>query len=153
LIAAAALIASPAAARAPRVLSLDQCADQFVMALSPRDAIVGVSHRADDPDSFLRARADGLPQRRASFEAVWAARPEVVVRYWGGEPRLMAALERRGIAVVSLEDATDIDGVRRNVQAVSAALGRPAQGRALLARMDADLQAAEGAWRGREALY
>lgn len=134
-------------------MSLDQCADQFVMALSPREAVVGVSHRADDPDSYLRAQASSLPKRRASFEAVWAARPDVVVRYWGGEPRLMSALERRGVEVVVLDDATDFDGVRRNVARVADALGRPEQGRALIARMDADLAQADGAWRDREALY
>lgn len=137
----------------PRVLSLDGCADQLVMALAPRDSIVGVSHRADDPDSWLRGRAAGLPVRRASFEAVWAARPEVVVRYWGGEPRLLLALERRGVRVVTVEDATDFAGVRANVTRVAGALGRSAEGRRVLARMDADLQAARGAWGGREALY
>jgi iron complex transport system substrate-binding protein len=48
-----------AAQAAPRVLSLDQCADQFVMALSPRNVIVGVSSRADDADSRLRLAARG----------------------------------------------------------------------------------------------
>lgn len=153
VLAALTVLAVPAQAAPKRALSLDQCADQFVMALSPREAIVGVSHRADDPDSHLRRQARGLPKRRASFEAVWTARPEVVVRYWGGEPRLVAALERRGVTVVALEDATDFAGVRRNVQAVAAALDRPEQGRALLERMDADLRASAGAWRGADALY
>jgi len=134
-------------------MSLDQCADQFVMALSPRETIVGVSHRADDPDSHLRGEARGLPQRRASFEAVWAARPRVVVRSWGGEPRLVRALEGRGVRVVALEDAADFAGVRRNVLAVAEALDRPEPARALLARMDADLRAADGGWSGRGALY
>ena len=150
--AAAALVAGAAQA-SPRVLSLDGCADQFVMALAARDSIVGVSHRADDPDSWLRTRAAGLPVRRASFESVWAARPTVVVRYWGGEPRLLRALGGRGVRVVTVEDATDFAGVRANVARVAGALGREAEGRRVLARMDADLQAARGAWRGREALY
>lgn len=154
LIAAAALLLFAGEAGAsPRVLSLDQCADQFVIALAHRVSIVGVSHRADDPDSWLRARARGLPARRASFEAASAARPDVVVRYWGGDLRLVAALERRGVRVVTIEESQDFAGVRSNVRRVAGALGRTAEGERIVARMDADLAAAKDAWRGREALY
>ena len=151
--AAAAVGLSGAAHASPRVLSLDGCADQFVMGLAPRASIVGVSHRADDADSWLRGRARGLPVRRASFEAVWGSRPEVVVRYWGGEPRLTAALEAQGVQVVTLDDASDFAGVRENVQRVAAALGREDEGRRVTGAMDADLVAAQGRWRGQGALY
>jgi len=154
LAAAVVVTAAPTKVQAsPRVLSLDQCADQFVMALAPRESIVGVSHRADDPDSWLRAQARGLPVRRVSFETVWATRPDVVVRYWGGDPRLLAALSRRGVQVVTIEEAVDFGGVRANVELVSAALGRAPQGRRLVAAMEGDLTAASGAWGGRSALY
>jgi len=63
-------LTAPAAAQ--RVYSLDQCADQYVLALSPRSSIVGLSKRADDADAYLRAEAAGLPLRRATTEAVLA---------------------------------------------------------------------------------
>ncbi|MEJ2814348.1 MULTISPECIES: ABC transporter substrate-binding protein [unclassified Caulobacter] len=155
LIVGLAAVADPAAAQttARRVMSLDSCADQYVLALAPREAIVGVSPRADAPDSFLRAKAIGLPQRRTTIEAVLGARPDVVVRQWGGAARLTAAVARRGVRTISLGDATDFDGVRANVRQVAQALGRRAEGEALLARMDADLSRAEGAGRGRAAFY
>lgn len=147
-------LARPAAARpAPRVMSLDSCADQYVLALAPRAAVVGLSPRADAPDSFLRAQARGLPQRRTTIEAVLGARPDVVVRQWGGDARLTAALQRRGIRTLSLDDATDFAGVRANVRRVAQVLDRPAAGEALLARMDGKLARAAGAGRGRSALY
>jgi iron complex transport system substrate-binding protein len=136
-----------------RVMSLDSCADQYVLALAARETVVGVSPRADAPDSFLRAKATGLPQRRTTIEAVLGARPDVVVRQWGGDARLTAAIARRGVQTVSLGDATDFDGVRANVRQVARALNRQAQGEALLARMDADLARAAGAGRGRSAFY
>jgi iron complex transport system substrate-binding protein len=159
LIAGLAVAVGPADARdaAPttpkRVMSLDSCADQYVLALAPRPTIVGVSPRADAPDSFLRAKAAGLPQRRTTMEAVLGARPEVVVRQWGGDARLTAALTRRGVQTVSLGDAVDFDGVRANVRQVALALNRRTEGEALLARMDADLARAAGAGRGRSAFY
>lgn len=155
LVVGLAAVAGSAATQTParRVLSLDSCADQYVLALAPREAIVGVSPRADAPDSFLRAKAVGLPQRRTTIEAVLGARPDVVVRQWGGDARLTAAIGRRGVRTVSLGDATDFDGVRANVRQVAQALDRRAEGEALLARMDADLARAKGAGRGRAAFY
>jgi len=146
------LLAAPAVA-APRVYSLDQCADQYVLALSPRAAIVGLSRRAANRDAYLAAEAGDLPRRRATTEAVLGARPDVVVRYWGGDDRLAADLGRRGIRVVKIADATDFAGVRNNIIRVAAALGRPAAGAGLIGRMDGQLAAASGAGRGARALY
>ena len=134
-------------------MSLDQCADQYVLALSPREAIVGLSYRADDADSFLREKAQGLPRRRATLEAALAARPQAVVRYWGGDPRLLGALKRRGVTIVEIGEANDFDGVRKNIRLAAAALGQPARGEALIAGMRAKEAAARGAWRGSAALY
>ncbi|WP_296451711.1 ABC transporter substrate-binding protein [Phenylobacterium sp.] len=152
----AGLLASCLAATAqaaPRVLSLDQCSDQYVLAMSPRASIVGLSTRADDADSRLRALAAGLPQRRVDLETALAVRPDLVVRYWGGEPRLVRALEARGVKVVTIADSTSFADVRRNVRQVAAALGQRPAGEAIVARMDARLAAAAGAWKGASALY
>lgn len=152
-VAAAMIIAPPAAASGVRVMSLDSCADQYVLALAPRETIVGVSYRAGAPDSYMRDAAVGLPRRRATVESLVAARPEVVVRYWGGDARLVSALERRDVRTVRIDDAADFAGVRANVRRVAEALGRRAAGEALVARMDAKLTAAAGAWKGERALY
>lgn len=149
-----ALFASPAfAAAPPRVVSLDQCADQYVMALSPRAAIVGVSMRSGDPDSYLHAQAAGLPRRRASAESVLAAQPNVVVRYWGGDALLSRTLARQGVTVIDLTDAGGFDGVRLNIRAVASALGQKPRGEQLIADMNAKLAASSGAWRNRPAIY
>jgi iron complex transport system substrate-binding protein len=140
LVLVAAFLAGPVVAAPPRVFSLDQCADQFVLALSPREAIVGLSPRVGDRDSYLRNLSVGLPRRRASPEAILAARPDVVVRYWGGDPDLVRAIERRGAQVVQIDEAADFAGVRANVKKVAAALHQTSRGDALILRMDAQLQ-------------
>lgn len=149
----AALAVAGVAEAAPRVMSLDQCADQYVLALSPREAIVGVSPRVDDRDSYLRAQSAGLPQRRASAEAVLAARPDVVVRYWGGDARLTETLERRGVRVMKIEEAETFDDVRDNVRRVADALGQPGAGERIVSRMDAQLAESRDAWGGQSAVY
>jgi iron complex transport system substrate-binding protein len=137
----------------PRVYSLDQCADQYVLALSPRSDIVGLSRRATKADSYLRSEVRGLPLRRATSESVLAARPAVVVRWWGGDDHLLADLKRRGVRVVAIDEAADFPGVRANIRRVAAALGQTGAGEGLIARMDARLAAARGARGGAGALY
>ncbi len=138
---------------AATVFSLDQCADQFVLALAPRAAIVGLSPRARNPDSYLAPQAKGLPVRRADAESLLTTHPTIVVRAWGGEGALLRLLDRRGVRVVRIEDAIDFSGVRRNVRTVALALGNVQGGEALIGRLDANLAAARGAWHGRGALY
>ena len=148
-----ALLVASTAVSEPRVVSLDQCADQFVLALAPRGEIVGVSKRALNDDANLRRLAVGLPERRATLEAILAARPTLAVRYWTADAGLPQALRRRGVAVVQIDEATDFAGVRANVRKVAAALDQGAAGEALVARMDAKLAQSHGAWEGARALY
>ena len=136
-----------------RVFSLDQCSDQYVIALAPRSAIVGVSPRVGAQDSYLRGQSAGLPRRRATAEAVLAARAQVVVSYWGGDTRLSRTLARRNIQVVQIDETDSFAGVAGDIRKVAGALGRSAQGEVLIARMNAQLTAAAGAWNGRGALY
>ena len=137
---------------APRVMSLDSCADQYVLALAPREAIVGLSHRAVAPDSYLRDQAAGLPLRRATFESLVSARPQVVVRLWGGDARRDG--QRRGLGGGRLP-AAGRGGVaegalpvrqRRGARGAGLRRGAPARGpRARGPELAAQAAAVEGA--------
>lgn len=135
------LIAGTVEARPLRVMSLDQCGDQYAMALVP-EATLALSPRADDPDSWMRVEALRHRQVRPTLEAAIAFQPDVVVRYWGGEPRLLAALERRGVKVLTIDDATTMEGVRANVITVAEGLGARRKGDALVGSMDERLDEA-----------
>lgn len=143
LAAAVLTMAAPAVAEARplRVMSLDQCGDQYALALAP-EAELALSPRADDPDSYLQGEAAGHRRLRPTLEAAVAFKPDVVVRYWGGDPRMLARLEQSGARIVNLDDATDFEGVRGNVRKAAAALHVPLRGEALVKRMDGKLAAA-----------
>lgn len=150
----AVLVGGVAEARPLRVMALDQCADQYVLALRP-DAELALSPRADDPDAWMRDAAAGRRRVRPTLEAAIAFKPDVVVRYWGGEPRLLARLQATGVRVVTIEDATDFNDVRENIRVVAQGVEASERGEALVARMDARLRAAapDPAARRRSALY
>lgn len=140
-------------ARPLRVLSLDQCADQYALALAP-DATLFLSPRADDPDSWLARAARDRPRVRPTLETAIGVRPDVVIRSWAGEPRMLAVLERRGARIVSIDDASEMAGVRANIRKVATALDRPAAGARIIAGMDARLaKAAHPPAQDRTALY
>ena len=126
-----------------------------MLALAPRGDIVGLSHRADDANSHLRAAAGGLPQRRAGLEPVLASRAQLVVRYWGGDPMLTRALERRGVKVVTIDDAHGLRRRPRQRPQGGRRAGAPAARRGAWSRgMDAQARRAPpGAGRGGRALY
>ncbi|WP_313444754.1 ABC transporter substrate-binding protein, partial [Brevundimonas sp.] len=119
-------------------MALDQCADQYVLALAP-DADIALSPRADDPDAWLRRQAVGHKRLRPTLEAAVGFQPDVVVRYWGGEPRLLSALTQRGVKVITIDDAIDLEGVRRNIRTVARDLGQAERGQALERQMDGKL--------------
>lgn len=148
--------ANHSAAAAPeRILSLDQCADQHALALAP-DADLYLSPRADDPDSWLRRQARGRPRVRPTLETALIVKPDIVIRSWGGDQRLLRALEARGVRIVQIEDATALSDVRRNTLAVADALGRVEAGNRLVARMDEELdrvQPRRGEGRNLPAIY
>lgn len=153
-VASLALAAAGAAdARPLRVMALDQCADQYVLALAP-DADLALSPRARASDSWMRDAALGRRTVRPTLEAAIGFGPDVVIRYWGGEPRMLTALEQRGVRVITIADATEMVGVRDTIQTVAAGLNQPARGQALIAQMDRKLaRAARPAAPGQTALY
>ncbi len=79
-----AVCSSALAAEGPSVMSLDFCADQYVLAFAEPEDIVAVSYEAADVNSFFASRAVGLPTTNGSLEEVLLNKPELVVRTWRG---------------------------------------------------------------------
>ena len=124
---------------ARRIVSLDYCADQYVLGLAERSRILALSPDAGEPFSYLRAAAAGVPVVRPRAEDVLALRPDLVVRSYGGGPRAQAFFERSGVPVLQIDYASDIAAVRATIRNAAAGLGVPARGEALITDMDARL--------------
>lgn len=143
----------PDAAAAMKVVSLDMCADQYVLGLLPREKLLGVSARARHADSWYRGRAVDVPQRRPSLETLLALKPDAVVRSWGGDRKLLAGLEARGIKIIQINDVQTFSQAESELVRVGALLGVPQAAEAERLRMRAVLATVGAPAQGRTVLY
>jgi iron complex transport system substrate-binding protein len=119
-----------------RVVSLDYCADQFVLKLADRRHIVALSRDATRDFSYMRYQAQGLARVRPDGETILALKPDLVVRSYGGGPQTKAFLEKAGVKVHQIGWGDDFDAVRNNVRDAAKALGEFGKGEAVIAEFD-----------------
>ncbi|MEA3389871.1 ABC transporter substrate-binding protein [Sphingobium sp. CCH11-B1] len=123
-----------------RIVSLNLCADQLVLALADRSQIAGLTHNATDVEMSAAARqAQGLPILGGSAEEVLAADPDLIVGMSPQRHPAAAALDPARYAVVDLTSAETYGTIVASIRQVARAVGHPARGEALIAGMDADL--------------
>ncbi len=129
------------ASRPTRILSLDFCADQFVLKLVDRDRILAVSPDADADFSYMRNEAAGVPVVRPVAEDALVLKPDLVVRSYGGGPNAAAFFERAGVPVLNVGWASDIESVKRVILEMAEGLSEPERGQLVVAEMNARLEA------------
>lgn len=136
------LLATPAAAAPQRVVSINLCADQLLVALAEPSQIAGLSPLAADPAlSAVAARAGAFARVRPNAEAVLALSPDLVIAgAWGGR-EAEAILAGRAIPVLRLPLAEDFPAIRAQILQAGEALGQAARAAALTADIDRRLAA------------
>ena len=142
----AALLVSPATAEPRRIVSLDYCADQFVLALADREQIAALSRGSQRDDSYFRARAAGLRQSRVTLEEVLALAPDLVVRNWGGQWDAETTYARFGVSVLQVGDAATFNAAREDVLDAARIIGRGARGAAIAHDLDVRLARLRASW-------
>jgi iron complex transport system substrate-binding protein len=125
--------------RPTRVVSLDYCADQFVLKLADRADILALSVDATKDFSYMRQEARGIAQVRSTAEDVLALKPDLIIRSYGGGPSALAFFEQAGIKVHQIGWGEDFDAVRKNTRDVALALGQPRKGEAVITAFDTQL--------------
>jgi iron complex transport system substrate-binding protein len=130
-----------AAAQAPqRIMSLNICTDQLLLALAPESRIASVTFMARERQPLkLWPQAARIPINYGSAEEVLAAHPDLVL----AGPFLPALtkelLAKSGARIVTVPLAENFDQIRSLTRLVAGAVGEAARGEALIATMDADL--------------
>ena len=151
--------ASPAPpAKAPavpqRIVSINLCADQLVVALADRGQIAGLTKNATDPEMSGEAvKAHGIPLLSNSAEQILAIEPDLIVGMPANRSAALAALPEQNYPLLDLATANRLDEIYASIRETAAAVGHPARGTALIARMERQLAGLSKPGKGRVAAY
>lgn len=150
---------SPApAAKAPavpqRIVSINLCADQLVLALADRGQIAGLTKNATDAEmSGEAAKARGVPLLSNSAEQILAIEPDLIVGMPASRSTALAALPDQAYPLLDLATANTLDEIYTSIRETAAAVGHPERGTALIARMESALAGLPTPGKGRVAAY
>lgn len=140
-------LATVAGAAPQRVMSLDYCADQFVLALADPGQIAALSRDSTSERSYYAERAQTHRQSGSSTEEILMIGPDLVVSLWGGGYRSGDVMRRLAIPSLQLNFSTNIQGVRDNLRQAGKALAQEKRAAAIIAGMDRRLGEVRGKWR------
>jgi iron complex transport system substrate-binding protein len=133
---------APSPAIPHRIVSLNTCADQFLIALADKTQIAALTQFARDPTlSFYADRARAYPISGGQAEAVLNLRPDLVIASPYDRAETVALLKGR-VSILALKPADSFDEVISDTRAVALAIGHPERGEALIRSMRARVDAA-----------
>jgi iron complex transport system substrate-binding protein len=136
------LAAAAGAEPTRRIVSANLCADRLVLSLVDRDRILSVSHFAVDPDlSTVAEQARGIPLNHADAEEIAAMHPDLVIFGQYTQKASSEMLKSLGYPVYMLPHPRDLAGLAETIRDLSARLGVPERGEAMVARIEAGLAA------------
>jgi iron complex transport system substrate-binding protein len=131
-----------AIAKPRRIVSLNACADQYLIAVADKDQVAALTQFARDPNlSFYADKAGAYPASQGQAEAVMALRPDLVIASPFRRAEVQGLLKGK-VRVLSLKPANSFADVVKETREVAAAIGHPERGEALIAQMQARVDAA-----------
>ncbi|WP_460987439.1 ABC transporter substrate-binding protein [Sphingobium sp. TomTYG75] len=149
------LVSLTGAAPAPpkRIVSLNTCSDQYVLALADPGQIAALSPYGHDPElSAAIGQARRFPVLKRPAEEVLALRPDLVIGFPDGAGGVVGAPDGRW-RKLGLASADSFAAIRGQIRQVAAIVGHPARGEAIIAGMERDLAAMPRSRRGGVAAY
>jgi iron complex transport system substrate-binding protein len=149
---------APPPAKAPtvplRIVSINLCADQLVLALADREQIAGLTENATDAEMSGEAmKARGLPLLSNSAEQILAIEPDLIVGMPASRSAALRALPEQSYPLLDLATANTLDEIYSSIRQTAVAIGHPARGDALIARMQGELAGLPKPGKGRVAAY
>ncbi len=137
-----------------RIVSINLCADQLVLALADRGQIAGLTKNATDAEmSGEAAAARGLPLLSNSAEQILAIEPDLIIGMPASRSAALAALPSQAYPLLDLDTANTLDEIYTSIRQTAVAVGHPGRGDALIARMEGELAGLPKPGKGRVAAY
>lgn len=120
-----------------RIVSINLCTDQLLLALDLKEQLAAVSFLARDQDlSVMWREAQQVPITQASLEGILTLQPDLVIAGAFGHSRLLAHIERLGIDVVRVADPVSLTDIRQTYLDVGARVGASEVAEQIVAEID-----------------
>lgn len=132
------MLAAPAAARQPRIASINVCTDQLLLALADPEQILGLSpYSRDGARSWAANEAAKYRKLSGEAEDILILKPDVVV---GGRFTRRATrelLKDKGLNVVEFDIVRSVENIRSQIRRMGDLVGHPDRAERGVARLDA----------------
>ncbi len=126
-----------------RIVSLSGDITEIIFALGMGEQVVGVDSSATYPPERTRALPNIGYQRRLNAEGILSLTPTLVIGdETAGPPEALEQVRSAGVPVALAADPPTLDAPARKIRFVAQALGVPARGEQLAARVETEIDRA-----------
>lgn len=131
----------------PRIVSINPCVDSILVRVAEPGQILGISHYSQDPEETsipldVARRYRGMS---GTAEEVVALAPDIVMSGPHVSPSTIFALERIHVRILKFRAAESVEESTKQIREVSAAVGAPEKGEALVREIEGAVAAARSA--------
>lgn len=140
--------------RPQRIVSLNLCADQYLVELADPEQIAGLSRNVTNRDmSAVAGKVGKIHVLSGSAEEILTIEPDLVIGMPAGRDLAIAALSDQNYRVLDFKSADNYADIVAQIRQFASAVGHPQRGEALIKRMNRDLAALPRPGRGSVAAY
>ena len=125
----------------PRVVSLNLCADAYLMAFAKPEQILGLTQQSSDPTlSAFVEEASNFNVSGGRIANILEQKPDIIITNNYSPPPNKALMDRLGIKIVKLDAANSYQTARTEILQLGKAIHRLEAAKAYLAQLDKDLE-------------
>ena len=125
----------------PRVVSLNLCADAYLMAFAKPEQILGLTQQSSDPTlSAFVEEASNFPVSGGRMSNIIEQHPDIIIINNYSPPPNKALMDRLGIKIVKLDAANSYQTARTEILQLGKAIHRLETAKAYLAQLDKELE-------------
>ncbi len=124
-----------------RIVSINLCTDELLFQLVGPERVAAVTLFSADPEiSTVASKIQDVKRIQGGIEAVQACGPDLVMGGGFSNKETLRFFERSGIPVLSFSVPKDFDDIYADIRKLSAAVGEPEKGDAIIQSMRAELK-------------
>ena len=125
----------------PRVVSLNLCADAYLMAFAKPEQILGLTQQSSDPTlSAFVVEASNFPVSGGRMANILEQQPDIIIINNYSPPPNKALMDRLGIKIVKLDAANSYQSARTEILQLGKTIHRLEAAKAYLAQLDKELE-------------